>query len=386
MPSLKKRAHAPWTHRAPRAAVLALALSTAPIGCGDGANAGTPAGDDVGVGLDAETASDADAIDAIDALDAPTLDAPTPDSSDGAADAGAGLARGVSAWVYSNQAKFADSMIAYDGLVQSAPDAAHRQTRYLFPYAGSVGITGTAFGQHHVGYDAAASAFYAARLPMAKMLPNVDSGDGAKLSLWTAADQEKLAAAVAQPILDDAAAAGVHIDIEPYDDRQLPFYAKLRALLNARDKLVTMFTGRTNGLIYQTADVVVLSGYDLGISPVSTAAYTMALRGMVDRATASAAASGARLMVGIPASASFEEYAAESGTCTANTGFTQEQWVDAALAAVCPHHFDPSYLGLSLWELTDKPLQLQTGCFRHPDGISDATWQKLAAFDPTHCP
>lgn len=364
---------------------LALALSLAPIGCSDGvSDAGAPAGDDVGAGLDgdAATPSDADALVTPDAPETPV----TPDAADGAMDAGAGLPRGISAWVYSNQAKFADSMIAYDALVQSAPDAAHRQTRYLFPYAGSVGITGTAFGQHHVGYDATASAFYAARLPLAKMLPNVDSADGAKLSLWSTADQEKLAAAVAQPILDDAAAAGVHIDIEPYDDRQLPFYAKLRALLNARGKVVTMFTGRTNGPIYQTADVVVLSGYDLGISPVSTSAYRIALASMVDRASLSAAASGARLMVGIPASASFEEYATESGTCTANTGVTQEQWVTAALVAVCPHHFDPSYLGLSLWELTDKPLQLQTGCFRHPDGISDATWQKLAAFDPMHCP
>lgn len=317
---------------------------------------------------------------------APAADAASDASGDASGDGAAGLARGISGWVYAKKQTFADQLLAYDTSLAGKGDADGRRANYLFPYAGSVGVTGSAYGQHTTSYDPSASAFYATRLPGAKMLPNVDSADGAGLAQWSAADQEKLAADVAQSVLADGNAIGIHIDIEPFNDLHLPFYKKLRALLNAKGKLLTMFTGRTSGTIYQTADVVVLSGYDLGINPVSTVNYATTLARMVTQASQAAAQAGSHLMVGIPASASYEEYANETGNCTNDTGYTQEQWIDAALKAVCPHHFDPSYLGVALWQLTDTPLQLSSGCLRHPDGISASTWQKLAAFDPARCP
>jgi len=296
--------------------------------------------------------------------------------------------KGISGWLYANDAALASELQSYDLVVQSKPDGAERHVRYLFPYGGGLGLTGSAYTSDALSYDPAAAAFYAAKLPNAAMLPIIDSGDGDALATFSSADQEKLAADVAAAIVSDPNARGAHIDIEPFHDEHAPFYAKLKALLHASQKQLTLFTGRTSGPIYSTADIVVLSGYDLGITPVSAAKYQTTLANMVDTALASAASGGSTLLVGIPVSASFEEYATESGACSTATGVSQEQWVGAALQAVCPHQADASYLGVALWQVGSGALEIHSepGCLRHPDAISDAVWGLLENFDPAHCP
>jgi hypothetical protein len=307
-------------------------------------------------------------------------------------DAGAEPAKGISAWLYANKQSFADQLAAYDTAVQTKSDGASRRLKYLFPWAGTVRITGTTYDPQHVTLDLSttATAFYASRLPGVVMLANVDSFDGAMLSSWSPADQQKLAVQIAQHVLDDPNAQGVHVDIEPYDDRQVPFYKELRAKLNSNGRIVTIFTSKMSGPIYENVDVVVLSGYDVGATAPSN--YARVLECMIRPALQSAQNAGSYLMVGIPASASWEEYAyrtSDGGTCDKDTGFTQEEWLDAALKAVCPHHYDSHYLGVSLWEVTDIALRTGTSapyCYRHPDKISDAAYAMIEAFDPNHCP
>ncbi len=296
--------------------------------------------------------------------------------------------KGVSGWLYDNDAALAAELASYDSAVQTKPDGAERRVRYLFPYGGGIGLTGSTYAPGALSYDPAAAAFYADKLPGADMLPNIDSGDGELLASFSQADQEQLANDVAQAIVGDPHARGVHIDIEPFRDQHAPFYAKLKTLLHASQKQLTLFTGRTSGPVYSTADIVVLSGYDLGIDPVTPVKYGSTLSNLVTTALASAAAGGSTLLVGIPVSASYEEYSTQSGTCSVATGVTQEQWVTAALKAVCPHQADHNYLGISLWQVGNNALEIhaEPGCLRHPDGISDAVWSLLEDFDPAQCP
>jgi hypothetical protein len=299
---------------------------------------------------------------------------------------GAG-ARGISGWLYAQDPALADQLLAYDAKVRGQPDGENRRVRYLFPYAGDVGIEGSSYGEHYLSYDPSASAFYASRLPNTDMLPNLDSGDGNAFATWSDQDQERLAADIAAAILADPNAKGVHIDIEPFRDAHLPFYVKLRALLNGGSKILTLFTGRTSGAIYGAADILVLSGYDLGLDPPTTENYRATLGQMVRTAIASAGAAGSALLVGIPASAAWEQHATRSGNCSKDTGIKQEQWVAAALEAICPHRFEQAYLGIALWQITEDPLAMKSepGCLRHPDNISAAIWEMLATFGPDSC-
>jgi len=282
---------------------------------------------------------------------------------------------------------YVDQLLAYDTAVQSRADGSNRRLKYLFPWAGPIAMNASAYDPQHAieKLSPSQSAYYASRLPGVQMLPSVDSGDGDMLSTWSQADQQKLADDIAQYIQDDPNARGVMMDIEPYDGKHLPLYQRLRARLNPNGKIVAVFTSETSGPIYDNVDWVVLSGYDVGATAPSN--YATILADKVSEAIQSAQSAGSYLMVGIPASASWEEYASATGSssCSMDTGFTQEQWLGAALKAVCPHHFDDHYLGVSLWQVTDVPLDMGA-CDHHPDEISTAAYSLVEQFDPNHCP
>ena len=303
-------------------------------------------------------------------------------TSDAAGDGGSGTERGLSAWVYENRQPWADEMHAYDSTV-----SVEQRLRYLFPYAGGASIAGASYGTHSVWFDGEVIDYYAARLPDARLLPIFDCADGIAFADWGEADQRQLAGDVADELLANENIAGAQVDIEPFRVEHLPFYDELGERLHAQGKSLTVFTGASSGDIYSIADVVVLSGYDLGISPVTPSEYEAALHDLVGAALASAAAAGTRLMVGVPIAASWEEYATQSGTCDEDTGFTQEQWFSAALAAVCPHTGHASYLGLSLWGFYGDALEIPrgSGCFRNPGAVPPANWMALTDWGNSSC-
>lgn len=291
--------------------------------------------------------------------------------------------KGISAWTYNGQQqRYVNELSAYDTAVQSGVDGANRCVRYLFPWAADISNANPSFDTRSI------TAWWAAKLPGVAILPNVD-GDGAVLDAMSTAQMQALADLVASKINADPNAAGVHIDIEPYRDTHIPFYARLRAALNANlpRKVQTMFTGRTYGPIYSNSDIVVFSGYDLGISPLTPLNYENVLSSRVGTALASARAGGSYLLVGVPASASYEEYAYSTGSCPNNTGSTQEQWFKGALNALCGHYFEGHYLGPSLWSFFTVPLSIPTGsnCLRYPAFISAANYQALTDMNPPAC-
>ncbi len=297
-------------------------------------------------------------------------------------DGGGGSERGLSAWVYENRQQWVDEMSAYDSTVP-----VEQRLRYLFPYAGGAAIAGAGYGTESVWFDEEVIDYYAARLPDARLLPIFDCADGIAFTEWGEADQRQLAGDVADALLVNENIAGAQVDIEPFRIEHLPFYEELGQRLRAEGKWLTVFTGASSGVIYSIADVVVLSGYDLGISPVTPAEYESVLRDLIGTALASAAEAGTRLMVGVPIAASWEEYATQSGTCEQDTGFSQEEWFSAALSAVCPHTGHASYLGLALWGFYGDALEIPrgSGCFRHPGAVPPANWAALTHWSQGGC-
>ena len=347
-----------------------------------------------------DSSVDAGAPDALDASSEAALDATSPDvespsdANDGSHDAGpvddggelgdggGGAERGLSAWVYENRQEWAEAMNAYDATVQE-----EQRLSYLFPYAGGAEISGGTYGSQSVWFDSAVIDYYAALLPGTRMLPIFDSADGNNFAGWSDADQRKFAGDVADQLLASANITGAQIDIEPFHVEHLPFYDELGQRLHSEGKTLTVFTGASSGDIYTIADVVVLSGYDLGITPVTPTEYTTVLNNLVGVALQSASAAGARLMVGVPITASWEEYATQTGTCDHDTGYTQDAWFAAALAAVCPHTSHASYLGLSLWGFYGDALEIPrgSGCFRHPGAVPPANWGALTTWANGGC-
>jgi hypothetical protein len=290
--------------------------------------------------------------------------------------------RGVSAWVYENRSTWTDAMNAYNLAVPS-----DQGLDSLFPYVGGVSFGGAAYGTEAIWFDEDVVAYHAAALPGARMLPIFDSGDGEIFALWSDADQRLFAADVADLMMGIAGVAGAHVDIEPFRVAHLPFYDELGERLRAQGKVLTVFTGASAGDIYGLADVVVLSGYDLGIDPVTPTEYGQVLGNLVGAALHSAQNAGVGLLVGVPIAASWEQYENQSGTCDHDTGFSQEEWFQAALGAVCPHREHPHYLGLSLWGFYGDALEIPrgSGCYRHPGGVSQANWDTLIAWAKDGC-
>ena len=367
------------------------AMALAVAGCSSDAStpglsveAGMPDVLEAAIGDSGSEAGPADTGSQPDAGDAPNDGAEEDGalSDDAGFDGGSGIARGYSAWVYENRQSWADEMNAYDSSAQAA-----MRLGYLFPYAGGASISGTAYGSQSVWFDAEVVDFYASRLPNARILPIFDSADGDAFAAWSDPDQRHLAGDVADQLLANGNIAGAQIDIEPFRIEHLPFYHELGQRLHSQGKTLTVFTGASAGDIYTIADIVVLSGYDLGISPVTPTEYTAVLKNLVGDALQSAAAAGTRLMLGVPITASWEEYASQSGTCDHDTGFTQEQWFSAALAAVCPHTSHASYVGLSLWGFYGDALEIprNSGCFRNPGAVPPASWVSLASWGNGGC-
>lgn len=296
------------------------------------------------------------------------------------------LPKGISSWVYSYR----------DGVVRqieryNAKAPPEMRFTYLFPYAGSVAF-GDERGKLTVHYRNESVHAFARALPGVLMLPIVDGRtDRGEFDGWTEGQYREAARQVADCVNNDADAAGVQIDIEPFSPDHLPFYRHLRELLNAKGKYCTMFVGagRQDILVrvFQSCDVVVISGYDmLGENP-GVLAYRQALLGAVARSQQAAEETGGHYMVGIPAAASWGEYEYSAGGegGRAETGVKQEQYVRAALKVVREYQQRPQYLGLALWHMSDPETEFEepdkaTTSTKFPNVIRESVWRMLESY------
>jgi len=296
------------------------------------------------------------------------------------------LPKGLSGWVYRYREGVAKQITLFSSFALPKLRFA-----YLFPYGGSIGFPGEK-GTAEVSYRGTQSAAYAEALPPGLLIMPIVDGrtDGGEFDGWT--DEQYAAAArlVADKVIADPNAAGVQVDIEPFDPGQLPFYRHLTEDLNAAGKVSTMFVGPWNdevlARIFDSCDVVVMSGYDVAGEGSSLDAYSRAMQAAVPRFQQMAEKTGKRYMIGIPAAASWGEFEFEVGgdAPRVDTGVRQEQYVQAALDAVKPFLDSPQYIGLSLWHLSDPDLvespDAVTERTKFPAAIPPSVWKMLEQY------
>lgn len=303
--------------------------------------------------------------------------------------------KGICAWVYDQSQHWVDLINAYNTTISSQPGGEPRKFRYLFPKGGEMKITGPTYTKPYTNtgcnfyYSSKVSQYYASRLPGIYLLPSIDCVDGATLATWSSDDQQKLAEDVAKAINDDPNAAGVQIDLEPIKaDKNLPFFEKLRPLLNSKGKLLSVYGWDFQGKLFYNIDIMVPSGYDSGIKSITLVRYQKYVHDLVSKALWWAQKSGCYVLVGVPGGASAEEYAYQTGAHTSNTGYTQKQWFQTALNEICPYMLDEHYLGLSLWglnEISKEKLQNTNLSFKQPVEMPESNWKTLENTNPFAC-
>jgi len=296
------------------------------------------------------------------------------------------LPKGISGWVYRYSEGVAEQVTLFNSFARP-----HLRFAYLFPRGGSIGFPGEQ-GVAEVYYKGEQSAAYAEGLPPGLLIMPIVDGrtDGGEFDGWTDEQYAVAARQVADKVIDDPNAAGVQVDIEPFNPDQLPFYRHLTEYLNAAGKYSTMFVGSWNDdvltRIFDSCDVVVMSGYDLTGEGASLDAYRSAMQASVPRFQQIAEQSGKHYMIGIPAAASWGEFEFEvgGGAARVETGVKQEQYVQAALDAVRPFLDSPQYVGLSLWHMSDPKAvedpDTVTERTKFPAAIEPSVWKMLESY------
>ncbi len=294
------------------------------------------------------------------------------------------LPKGISTWVYRYGDGVSRQVHAFNS--RALP---HLRFKYFFPWAGWVGFPEEE-GVATVGYRSEAVEAYARTLPPGTLImPIVDGrADKGEFSGWTDEQYREAARKVAEHIIADPHAAGVQIDIEPFRPDHLPFYRHLTEMLNAKGKYCTMFVGpKRHDLltrIFQSCNVVVMSGYDLNGEGMDLERYRASMKGAVARFQQVAEETGTQYMIGIPAAASWGEfeYTAGGDAERVETGVKQEEYVQAALDAVKPYHEHSHYIGLSLWHMSDPEKDFEepekaTRRTKYPNIIRESVWKML---------
>ena len=298
------------------------------------------------------------------------------------------LLKGISAWSYSYDPKVVAKINSFNAMAKS-----DRHFKYFFPYAGSLDFDKGKMAVT-LSYDSGkVSDLYAKGLPPGTLImPIMDArADKKEFDNWTDAQYQAAALKVAAAIEKDSRAAGVQIDIEPFAEGHLPFYQYLRRELNAHGKYTTMYVGAGNGKlltkIFESCDVVVISGYDLDVENIGVVRYQKLLMSAMARVQRVAAKTHGKYMVGIPAAASWGEYeytVDRGGHNRVETGNRQEDYVRAALGVLRDYQKSPEFLGWALWQLSDtrdvdEPDQALSHT-KFPDYIRPSVWQILAEY------
>jgi hypothetical protein len=215
--------------------------------------------------------------------------------------------------------------------------------------------------------------------------------DAVEFDGWTDEQYRAAAREVAKRIIEDPHAAGVQVDIEPFRPGHLPFYRHLREMLNAAGKYSTMFVGPKErellARIFQSCDIVVMSGYDLNEEGSDLSTYRARMKEGVTLFQQVAEETGGHYLVGIPAAASWGEYeylVDQDGKRT-ETGIKQEEFVRAALEVVKVYQDRPQYLGTSLWHMSNPEKDFEepdkvTELTKFPNVIRESVWRMLERY------
>jgi hypothetical protein len=296
------------------------------------------------------------------------------------------LEKGISAWNYGYSDANAEKILEFNK--KALPNL---RFKYLFPYGGSLGFnpkTRTA----EIWYNSEKNSNrFAEKLPELHMMPIIDArADKGEFNGWSDEEYRRAALQTAEVIINDRNAAGVQIDIEPFHPDHLPYYRNLKEALNKKGKYCTMFVGNKHPdlmrKIFQSCDIVILSGYDVNGDGTPLKKYRKAFKGAITRLDKIAKETKGKYMVGIPAAASWGEweYIVDSkGKIIKRSGFKQEEYVKVCLDIVKNYKGSPEFLGLSLWQLSvgekDEPLKVKKET-KFPNYIRESIWERLEKY------
>jgi len=297
-----------------------------------------------------------------------------------------GLVPGLSAWEYSGNLKLHSEQVS----AHDARAPADRKFRYFFPYAGWAGFYGSTAEDMLFSYHKEVACAFQAELPGVNVWVTVDARqDNREFNDWTPEEYDLAAGRIADAVLADPCAHGVHVDIEPFHPSHQPFYASLRDRLTKGGKLTSLFAHGewATPEMLASVDLFVVSGYDALGSPSDPTQFGPYLDRQLGNLAANAKKVEGHYMLGIPASASWGEWERTQGPDCPDgeiSGHTMGEYLAGVMEAYCAHRADPRFLGMSLWAMGREPdAECTRGCCRYPTEVTAEAWTTLATACPT---
>ena len=290
------------------------------------------------------------------------LDQPkgTDNSNDSYLQPSAKMVKGYGAWVYGEDPSYINLISSYNKIA-----SVDKQIKYVFCWTGELDLG----NQQVSAYYEPITSYYKNNLPNCEihaLLDSVDSGDIGRL---TPEEINELAQNIADKVNGDPNADGVHLDIEPYNDKIINLCDKLRGITS---KPITLSIDEPNPRqeIFKAASIVVLMNYDIS----DTKSYTMSsfenesMNRAVEFLRAAKDARGYG-MIGIPTIATISEYEYRIHKIKGNnesSGYRiNENYLKPSLRAA-EHAVEnvggENYVGLSLWAFIDEPILANDSC------------------------
>ena len=260
------------------------------------------------------------------------------------------IEKGHGAWLYGREASYIDVILGYNKISSSK-----NKIKYIFCRVGGLNLN----NQSVANYDNSTTSYYRENLPNCKIYPMLDASDDAGIIKTMNSEQFRaLAQNIADRINVDPNADGVHLDIEPYDDRLVDFVEELRTKTN---KPVTVAIGIPNPKekLFNSASIVVLMNYDLN---TNIAEFERLSRDRAITFLGLAKKANGYGMIGVPAIATHHEYEyrnnRKSGERQQSNNLMAE-YLDLSIKSLQNSNIEGgNFLGLSIWAFINEPIGL----------------------------
>jgi hypothetical protein len=280
------------------------------------------------------------------------------------------LTKGYGAWIYGKESSYVTAISDYNGI-----SSANNKIKYLFCRVGGLDLS----NQQVDGYDTSVTSFYKTNLPDCKVYPMLDASGN--LSTLTPDEIDALAQRIADKINSDSNADGVHLDIEPYNDKLVDLVDKLN---DKTSKPVTVAIGTASPKqeLFTSASIVVLMNYDIGTNPTL---YEVSAKQRANDFLAMATSAGGYGMIGLPAIATHHEYKHrinKSDGREEQSGYIMIDYLVHGINGVndaVTDNDNEHYIGISIWSLINEPIGIyDTGGWEYyPYEITTDEWKLL---------
>jgi hypothetical protein len=212
--------------------------------------------------------------------------------------------KGYGAWLYGKDKSFINLILNYNKLA-----AENKKINYIFCRVGGINLKNRAVSK----YDGLITAYYKNNLPGCKIYPMLDASDKDGIfKAMTSEQLDTLAQSIAKIVDADLNADGIHLDIEPYNDKLISLIEKL-SLRSKKPVTVAIGIPNPKEELFNHASFVVLMNYDLN---PDLAKFERLSREHINTFLGLAKKAKGYGMIGIPAVATHREYEYRSNRMT----------------------------------------------------------------------